>query len=45
MRESTTSTVAPSICSAAWRAASTVPEIPPEMWIETMSRPCAASGS
>ena len=30
---------------AAWRADSTVPEIPPEMWIETMSRPASTSGS
>ena len=31
--------------AAAWRADSTVPEIPPEMWIETMSRPASTSGS
>jgi hypothetical protein len=30
---------------AAWRADSTVPEIPPEMWTETMSRPSSTSGS
>ena len=30
--------------SAAWRADSTVPEIPPEMWMETMSLPASASG-
>ena len=32
-------------CSRAWVAEPTVPEIPPEMWIETMSRPSASSGS
>ena len=31
--------------AAAWRAPSTVPDIPPERWIETISRPDAASGS
>ena len=35
----------PPSSAAAWRAASTVPEMPPEMWIETMSRPSRASGS
>ena len=34
-----------SIRSAAWRAPSTVPEIPPEMWIETTSWPASTSGS
>jgi hypothetical protein len=29
----------------AWRAESQVPEIPDEMWIETMSRPSASRGS
>jgi hypothetical protein len=32
-------------CSLAWRADSTVPEIPPEMWTETTSRPSLTSGS
>ena len=31
--------------AAAWRALSVVPEMPPEMWTETMSRPSAASGA
>ena len=31
--------------SLAWRAASGVPDSPPEMWIETISRPSASSGS
>src|SRR3954466_1582126 len=35
----------PASSPAAWRAASTVPEIPPEMWIETMSRASPTSGS
>ena len=45
--ESMTSIRAPEPASsaAACRAASTVPEIPPEMWIETMSRPSRTSGS
>ena len=45
--ESMTSIRAPDGASsaAACRAASTVPEIPPEMWMETMSRPSRTSGS
>ena len=48
--ESTTSTRSPpapsrSSFSLAWRAASGVPDRPPEMWIETTSRPSAKSGS
>ena len=32
-------------CSLACRALSTVPEMPPEMWIETTSSPWSTSGS
>jgi hypothetical protein len=35
----------PASSAAACRAASTVPEMPPEMWIETMSRPSRTNGS
>ena len=49
LSESTTVTrstpVLAASCSLAWRALSTVPEMPPEMWTETTSRPCSTSGS
>ena len=47
--ESITSTLRPgcpaAISSAAWRADSAVPEMPPAMWTDTTSRPSATSGS
>ena len=48
--ESTTSMRSPplpsrSSASLAWRAASGVPERPPEMWTDTISLPSASSGS
>ena len=50
MVESTTSMRSPPLpsrlsASLAWRAASGVPDRPPEMWTETTSPPSASSGS
>jgi hypothetical protein len=43
--ESTTWTRPGEHWAAAWRADSTVPEMPPDRWIDSTSRPWASSGS